>query len=158
MKLILLCTLFFSLAAPSVPAQTQQTPTASNGKAEQALIDLTRSFDEAMTKGDVKALDRILSDDYATLHGHEGLRKAELLSASFKDAVYETFNREIEQVRLYQDSAIVFARISASGKRLKSHGESFTSKFNSIDVWVRQKGQWRCVLTMTSNLDGGNKR
>lgn len=154
MKWILLCTLFFSLGAPSGTAQTKPTPTASSSKAEQALINLTRSFDEVMMKGDVKALDRILFDDYATIHGHEGLRKADLLSASFKDVVYDTFKREIEQVRLYQDSAIVFARICASGKRPKSNGESFTSKFNSIDVWVRQKGQWRCVLTMTSDLDG----
>jgi hypothetical protein len=158
MKLILLCTLFFSLAASSVPAQTRQAPTAGNSNAEQALINLTRSFDEARLKGDVKALDRILSDEYATIHGHEGLRKADLLSAWFKDVAYDSFRREIEQVRLYQDSAIVFASIAASGKRPKSNGESFTSKFNSIDVWVRQKGRWRCVLTMTSDSEGGNKR
>ncbi len=54
MKFTLLCILLVIAATPSVIAQVKNAQTVSNNKTEQELINLTRMWDEAVVKRDVK--------------------------------------------------------------------------------------------------------
>jgi hypothetical protein len=148
MKTLYLLILLIGAAAPSALAQINQTHAQSSTKAEQELINLTRTWDEAMVKGDVKTLNTLLSEDYL-LYESESLRKSELLASVNADVTYSVFRREVELVRFYENSALVLAHLSATGKYRLSSSEAIRKEFNSMDVWVRQNGQWRCVATMT---------
>ena len=53
------------------------------------------------------------------------------------------------KVRVYGDSAVVTARATSKGK---FNGQAFTELERSSDVFVRQKGQWKCVLTQLTRM------
>ena len=53
------------------------------------------------------------------------------------------------QVRVYGDTAVVSARGVSGGKY---QGQPFREVERSSNVFVRQAGQWRCVLTHLSRL------
>ena len=53
-------------------------------------------------------------------------------------------------VRVYGDTAVTLARGVSGGKY---QGQSFREVERVSCIFVRQKGQWRCVLTHLSWLD-----
>jgi ketosteroid isomerase-like protein len=54
-------------------------------------------------------------------------------------------------VRIYGDTAVLIAR-GVSGGRYR--GQPFHVVERVTDVWVRSNGQWRCVHTHLSRIEG----
>ena len=52
-------------------------------------------------------------------------------------------------VRVYGDTAVVTARATSKG-RFKGH--PFSESERSTDIFVRQSGQWKCVLTHLTRI------
>jgi hypothetical protein len=56
-----------------------------------------------------------------------------------------------EAVRIFGDAAVVSARGVSGGAY---SGQAFRVVERVTDVWIRQDGAWRCVLTHLSRISG----
>lgn len=147
----LIATLLILVMVSCVAAQVNTSEANSDEQTAQTIRNLTQRWDEAMAKGDVAALKTILSDNYV----HSGLPKDQWLALiSAMEITYTSYKREVDQIQVYGDAAISFARNSLSGKY---PGSQFSSVFNSMDVWIRKDGQWRCVATMANQIKDADK-
>src|SRR6266849_912135 len=149
-------TLFTILAAwllvPSSSAQVNQPKAEGDKQAEEELKNLTRSWDEAMVKKDVKTLDAILADEYSMSQ----IPKAPLIALITNQSItYSSYKREVVRIQTYGDTAISMSRTKLTGNY---PGTSFSSEFNSMDVWIRKDGRWRCVATMTDQIKDANDK
>ena len=116
------------------------------------LITLAREWDEAMVANDADAIGRYMADDWAIVGsdgrvGDKATFLALVRSGALSHDVMETHDLS---VRVYGDIAVTLARGISGGKY---HGQPFREVERVSCVFLRQKGQWRCVLTHLSRLD-----
>ena len=122
-----------------------------NGDAELELIAVTREWDRAMVENDAEAIGRYMTDDW-TIVGSDGSvgDKATFLGLVKSGALsHDVMTSEDFSVRIYGDTAVVTARGVSGGKY---QGQAFREVERSSCVFVRQEGQWRCVLTHLSRI------
>lgn len=115
------------------------------------LIALEKQFAQAIIKADVDALDEVVSEDWIII-GPEGavVGKAGFLAVVRSGALtHSSMESDEARVRVYGDTAIVTARVAAAGAY---QGQAFTTRERSTDVFVRQHGHWRCVLTQLTTI------
>lgn len=144
----LIALLLLPVVVTGQDVQTKPTKTS-----EQELIALTHQWDAALVKRDAEALNRILSDDYTFAH----LPKAQYLaSLQLPEVEYKSYERTGITARVYGDTAILSGKASVSGKY--PGVDWFNSSFNFMDVWIKQKGQWKCVATMHDQIQGTTSR
>jgi ketosteroid isomerase-like protein len=62
---------------------------------------------------------------------------------------HEAMEFDDTRVRIYGDSAVVTARGLSKGK---FKGHAFSESERSTDVFVKQDGQWKCVLTQLTRI------
>ena len=126
--------------------------TAKEVSTRDELITLAQEWDEAMVANDADAIGQFMADDWAIV-GSDGRvgDKATFLklvrSGTLSHDVMETHGLT---VRVYGDTAVTLARGVSGGKY---QGQPFREVERVTCVFVRQKGQWRCVLTHLSRLD-----
>jgi ketosteroid isomerase-like protein len=122
-----------------------------SGTVEDELIRLSHEWDRAMVANDAEAIGRYMADDW-TIVGPDGSvgDKASFLALVKSGALtHDVMESEDFHVRVYGDTAVVTAR-GVSGGRYQEH--AFREIERSSCVFVRQAGQWRCVLTHLSRL------
>jgi ketosteroid isomerase-like protein len=122
------------------------------GGADKEIRDLEAQRFQAMEKGDVETLDRIISDDLIYTHAN-GLRQSKfdvigVLGSS--DMKYESITAYDVRVRIYNDTAIVAGRASV---RIKAHGERESFEICYLDVYVKQEGRWQMVAWQSSRIE-----
>ena len=121
------------------------------GKVEAELIGLTHEWDRAMVENDAEAIGRYMADDW-TIFGSDGSMsdKASFLGLVKSGTLsHDVMESEDLRVRVYGDTAVVTARGVSGGKY---QGQAFREVEQSSNVFVRQEGQWRCVLTHLSRI------
>jgi len=133
MKRIFTITIFTILFATLALAQ-------KGGDVKQQLIKLDKEWAAATAKGDVKALDRILADDYiyTDLDGSIGT-KAELLKdlkANSKMS-HPPLETDDYSIRVYGTTAIM--------THLAMSSHEGNTKLRSLHVWVKHGQTWRVV-------------
>lgn len=96
-----------------------------NRSVREELIDLANEWDRAMVGNDAESIGRSMADDW-TIIGPDHI-----------------------DVRVYGDTAVVTSRGVSGGKY---QGQAFRDMELSSCVFVRQEGQWRCVLTHLSRI------
>jgi ketosteroid isomerase-like protein len=119
--------------------------------ARQELIRVAKEWDRAMVENDAEAIGRYMAEDW-TIIGSDGsvgdkptfleLVRSGMLS-------HDVMTSDDLRVRVYGDAAVVTARGVSGGKY---QGQPFREVERSSCVFVRQEGQWRCVLTHLSRL------
>jgi ketosteroid isomerase-like protein len=125
-------------------------PEASNTVAAE-LVALEQQFSRAVVKGDVATLDRLVVADWIIV-GPEG---KVISKATFFDVVksgaltHSVMEMDETRVRVYGDSAVVTARAVTTGTY---KGQPFTTRERSTDVFARQQGQWKYVLTQLTTI------
>lgn len=127
------------------------TGDASQSDAEVELLALERQFEQAVIKGDLEALERLVSDDWIII-GPEGkvIPKAAFVAVIKSGALtHSAMELDDTRVRVYGDAAVVTGRAITTGA---FQGQGFTTRERSTDVFVRQQGQWRCVLTQLTAI------
>lgn len=115
------------------------------------LITLEKQFAQAIVKADVDALDKLVSDDWIII-GPEGkvINKTGFLDVIRSGALaHSSMESDETRVRVYGDTAIVTARVVTSGAY---RGQAFATQERSSDVFVRQQGHWKCVLTQLTTI------
>jgi ketosteroid isomerase-like protein len=120
-------------------------------RVEDELIRVAHDWDAAIVTNDADAIGRYMADDW-TIVGTDGRMsdKARFLGLVRSRALtHDVMESEDFHIRVYGDTAVVIARGVSGGKY---QGEPFHEVERSSCVFVRQGGQWRCVLTHLSRL------
>ena len=141
MKRTIIFTIAFLMTATIATAQSQ------NKNVEQEFMRLHRAEDEAETKKDLAALDRLLNDDFifVAANGSVSDKKKfldeikaddETSSAPPQILTYEDF-----KVRVYGKTAIVNYVLLVSGK--DKDGKDYANRFRMSVVWIKEKQNWR---------------
>jgi ketosteroid isomerase-like protein len=110
-----------------------------------------------MVENDAEAIGQYMADDW-TIIGSDGSvgDKATLLGLVKSGALtHDVMESEDFDIRVYGEAAVVTARGVSGGKY---QGQPFREVERSSCVFVRQEGQWRCVLTHLSRIAQGEGR
>jgi ketosteroid isomerase-like protein len=120
-------------------------------QAEADLIRVSHDWDLAMVTNDAEAIGRYMADDWEIIGADgKGCDKAIFLGLVRSGALtHDVMESEDMKVRVYGDSAVVTAR-AASGGRFQGH--AFRELERVSCVFVKQQGEWKCVLTHLSRL------
>lgn len=112
---------------------------------------VAHAWDRAMVENDPEAIGRYMSDDWAII-GPDGSigDKASFLALVRSGALsHDVMEAEDMTVRVYGETAVMVARGVSGGSY---QGRAFLERERVSCVFVREAGQWRCVLTHLSRL------
>src|SRR6516164_6654893 len=94
---------------------------------------------------------RTQSADFSRMIGLSSTRMRGIIDRTrFLDAIksgslsHEVMDSQDVRVRIYGNTALVTALTTTNGKFM---GQEFTTKERATDVFVRDSGRWRCVIT-----------
>lgn len=118
----------------------------------RALLDVIDAWDRAMVTNDADAIGNYMAEDW-TIVGPDGSINGK---RRFLDMVrsgtltHDVMESHDVDARVYGDAAVVIARGTSGGVY---DGQPFYLVERVSSVFIRQDGQWRCVLTHLSRLD-----
>ncbi len=121
------------------------------GTIEAELIGVAKDWDRAMVENDPDAIGRYMNDDWIIV-GADGsmTNKASFLELVRSGALsHDVMQSDDLTVRVYGDTAVVLCRGISGGTY---RGKPFREVERSSSVFVKQGGEWRCVLTHLSRL------
>jgi ketosteroid isomerase-like protein len=116
---------------------------------EKTIAALDTQYQAAVEKNDAATMDRILAEDFVLVTGLGKIyTKADLLEeARNKHVVYEHQKDSAQTVRVWGDTAVVTALLSAKG----TEGDKpFDYELWFSDTYVRTPTGWRYVLGQAS--------
>ena len=128
-----------------VPAMAETTD-----QAEFAMA-ITQQACEAFRIGDVAAVEKLLAPRF-TLVGSDAQvqsREEVLAEVRSRDPQYEVFRNHSMTAQVYGDAAIVQGITSLKGT---SGGKSFEADVRFTDTLIRDKGQWRLVVSHVTRI------
>ena len=104
-----------------------------------------------MVGNDAEAIGRYMAEDWVIIDpdGSLGDKATFLQLVQSGTLSHDEMTSEDVSVRVYGDTAVVTARGVSGGKY---QGQAFREVERSSCVFVRQQGQWQCVLTHLSRL------
>jgi ketosteroid isomerase-like protein len=147
LKIAMVC-LAASVAAYAGPSDT----------AVHELLQVEKDWAQAFVKNDAEAIDRFMAEDWIVVDadGHVTDRAAFLGIIRSGALTHQAMTLEEPRVRVYGNTAVVTGRATSSATY---NGSAFTTQERSTDVFVKQQGRWRCVLTQLTRLAaaGGGK-
>ena len=122
----------------------------NNKTAEDELLKLEATWNQAHLGGDAAALDRLWSDDFeVVVPKMPVMKKSDVLafvrSGRMKFAIYSTSNL---QVRLYGDTAVVTGRMKRSRTL---NGQSIEDNWQFTKIYRFTEGQWRVLHFQASD-------
>ncbi len=123
----------------------------TNQQAEQEVRQREARRFEAVVRGDVAALDEILSDDLTYTHAtgvHESKAEflAKLKSGQLK---YESLTPEDMLVRVYGTTGVVTGVASV---KVHVQGQLLTFQLRFTDVYVKKDNRWQMVAWQATRL------
>jgi ketosteroid isomerase-like protein len=112
----------------------------------EELINLENEFAQAVANNDVDAIDGFLADDWIIVDPDGGLTDKARFLEVIKTGVlsHELMKSADLKARLYGDTGVVIGLATSKGKFM---GQDFTSCERATDIFVKEAGRWRCVLT-----------
>ena len=117
----------------------------------ETLIELERSWNDAVYSGDVEVIDRLLADEFLGTYddGSRGDKAREIdLVANFNQAVISAVQDDF-RVAIYGDTAVVWFTLHLVGLR---QGQEAELTLRYTDVWIRRDGRWQCVSAHSTRV------
>jgi ketosteroid isomerase-like protein len=116
---------------------------------EMMVAALNAQYQQAVKENDVATIDRLLADDFVLVTGSGKIfHKADLLEEARAGAMlYECQEDSHETVRVWGDTAVITALLSAKGTKA---GEAFEYQLWFSDVYVRTASGWKYVFAQSS--------
>jgi hypothetical protein len=140
-KILIIAGCALAMSAFSAP----RAVAADQGKVEQELMKIERSWCSASVKGDAAAIGAILADDYTdVLPTGDVTSKAQALSDA-KTEKQTVCDIDMMQVRVYGDAAVVVGR--TTWKSSLGNGQ-----YRYTDMYIRRDGRWICVASHASDI------
>ena len=121
-------------------------PTKTDDAAEQEIRKLNAQEIEAFLQNDPKAMARLWSDDFVVTNPlNKFVTKQQVLGMVESGfLVITSYDRQIEYLRLYGDTAIVAGSETVKwGGRMPNVGKTEHLRFTA--VWMKQAGRWQEV-------------
>jgi len=117
----------------------------------EELVRVANDWDRAMVANDAEAIGRYMADDWTIIgpDGSVGDKRTFLRLVESGALSHDVMESDDVTVRVYGDTAVVTARGVSGGQY---QGQPFREVERSSCVFVRQDGQWKCVLTHLSRL------
>lgn len=114
------------------------------------ITHLEHQFSEAAMKGDNASIESLLAPEFMGVDpsGREISRAQVLAEQKIPDRVIEVLRHDNIRVRVFGDSAVVFAVTVMKGTY---KGKAFAGEFPYMRVWVRRAGRWLAVATQSSS-------
>jgi ketosteroid isomerase-like protein len=145
-----------AIAASSfVSGQTKGGQAGQKENPEQELRERLREWDEASSRRDTEALNRILADDFLFTNASGAvITKTQYLMATIKapDMTLATsVGSEDVKVRVYGETAVVTSRGAQRGQPLNRDP---AVRYRYTDVWVKQQGRWNAVASQATLILG----
>jgi uncharacterized protein (TIGR02246 family) len=153
MRTIILLTLFtigLALASGQTPNPPEGT---SAGGTEQQLRDLERLKDEAYTKGDKDAFNRLYADDYVAINAAGGTsNKQDIIKFNTRlgQVLYESHTSTDIAIRTFTDFAIVTGTYAFKYKKPARGDDSGQYRYTAI--YVVRAGQWQIVAEQFTRI------
>jgi ketosteroid isomerase-like protein len=111
-----------------------------------------RRFFAGLIAGDVRALDRIMVEDFLlidVMNGSEISKQAFLAAIGSRQIKFESIEPTENRVRLYQKTAIITGRTQMAGL---IGNTPFAASSRYTHVFVDQQGEWRLVTAQGTQI------
>jgi ketosteroid isomerase-like protein len=131
---------------------------AQEQAADLVLADLERAWSAAYLRHDVRAIDRILADEFVGIDGRgvisnktDELAEAKTPEAGAAPSQFTILSETISdiRVRLYHETAVL---TSHNRERIRSKSGESEIQYRRTTVWVKRDGRWRCVSFHASRV------
>jgi ketosteroid isomerase-like protein len=115
------------------------------------LIALGNEWDRSMIENDADAIGRYMADDWTIIGADGSVGDKTTFLGLVKSGVlsHDVMESHDVRVRVYGDTAVVISRGVSGGKY---QGQPFREVERVSCVFVRDGGQWKCVLTHLSRI------
>ena len=142
MKIIVLF-FAFSILVNNIYSQNDSLKTSI----EQDIRKLDVEHADAVLRGDLAAMDTIWTEDFIVNNPFNEIDKADRIRSGVVS--YSSFLREIEAVRIYENTAIVMGNETVVPKG-KSPDAGKTIHRRYTNIWMMREGKWRLVARHAS--------
>jgi len=123
------------------------------GNVEEQIKALQAQLVQALLKGDTSFFEKYYADDVTIIHGDGKLStKAddeEIKNLKSGATKYESIDVPESKVRVYGDTAVVNSLTSGKGM---VNGKPYSFNGRITRVWVKQKGDWKCVASQYTRV------
>jgi len=129
-----------------------EMPRAQKHESRHEIDQLEEAWRNAMTKGNLSALDALLADDYMAITPSGMLQTKEQALASLRSGATRITSIELSdrKVRFYGTTALVTSRAEVSGT---TPGGELSGSFRYTRVYVRDAhGKWKIVSFEASRI------
>jgi ketosteroid isomerase-like protein len=109
---------------------------------------------EAMVRGDLAALDRVLAEDLTYVHTTGGVDTKESFLAALESGAVRYVSIQPEEVRFRVYGAVAVGN-GTSEMAVRVQGEDHLFRIRYTDVYAREGGQWRLVAWQSTRLPEG---
>jgi ketosteroid isomerase-like protein len=117
------------------------------------MLEIEKAWSRAVATNDMQGMDEFTADDWVIVQttGAVTTKAGFIAAVKSGDLVHTGLTVDADMVRVYGDTAVVsgIARSSGTWK-----GQSFSTHERSTDIFIRQGGRWRCVLTQLTAIAG----
>jgi ketosteroid isomerase-like protein len=131
---------------------SEKSVPAATANLQQTLRDRLREYNEALTKRDLAALDKIWAEGYTFTNGRgEFLTKKDRMENVKSGATrFDSISGpENEEIRVFGNTAVITARFMLKGIY---GGKESSGPYRSISVWVKTQGRWQLVANQITPI------
>jgi ketosteroid isomerase-like protein len=140
--------LLFMLMLALSPASRAQSAV----EVEQAVMRLEQERVDAVTKGDLAALERIFADDLLYTHSNARVETKQQFLESVKSGSikYEALKHSDLKVQLFGDTAVLRGKSDIKGV---ANGQSFALPIRFITVYVKINNRWQMTVWQSTRVE-----
>ena len=115
------------------------------------LRTVVAAWDQAMIHNDADTIGQFMHDEWVNIGSDGGVSDKPTFLAQIREGrlSHDTMTSEDLQIRMYGEVAVLIAT-GVSGGRFDGH--RFREHERQSNVFVREQGRWRCVMTHLSRL------
>ncbi len=123
----------------------------ADGADEEALLQISRDWSNAVINKDKAALDNILADDYVGT-GERGVRnKRQTISQATSSALkIESAEDSNMQAMVFGDTAIVHGMTTVEGTEER---QDISGQYRWTDIYERRDGRWQAVASYGTSVE-----
>jgi len=118
---------------------------------DDALEAAEKGWANAVVKGDIAALGKILADDLIYAHSTGVVESKSEYLGKLKGGAqkYDVIEHQSMTVKAYGDAAVVHSRVRMAGKNVSG---PFDHRLMMLHVWVKRGGAWQLAAHQTTRL------
>lgn len=152
-RILTICVLIIAASALAT-GQTTSGATEKMSKAEREVRQVLDEWLDALRRGDLTALERIIAEDYMiTLSDGRVINREEDLAPVRAGMKFESATAQNVRVRIFKETAIVTGE-GIFKVRIKDKDFDVRERFT--DIYVKRRGRWQPVASHSTSLTKRN--